>query len=136
VDIDAFERLLPAVTPANRPYWEGLAAGELRVQFCDDDGTAWFPESPVCPHCLSPKYTWKAASGRGTLWSWIRMHQNYFAAFEDERPYVIAFIRLEEGPFFIGTVTDPVERLTIDADVELDFNQVGSRTVATFRLAK
>jgi uncharacterized OB-fold protein len=136
VDIDAFERLLPAVTPANRPYWDGLAAGELRVQFCDDDGMAWFPESPVCPRCLSPKFTWQATSGRGTLWSWICMHQNYFAAFEDERPFVIAFIRLEEGPFVIGTVTDPAERLTIDAGVEVDFDRVGRHAVAKFRLAK
>lgn len=133
---DAFERLLPAVTPANRPYWDGLAAGELRVQFCDDDGTARFPESPVCPRCLSPEFTWKAVSGRGRLWSWIRMHQNYFEAFADERPYVIAFVELAEGPFMMATVTDPVESLSVDAEVELGFEQRGPHPVAAFRLAK
>lgn len=135
MDIAAFERLPPAVTEANAPYWTGLAAGELRLQHCDHDNTARFPESPVCPVCLSPDFTWRPASGRATLWSWILMHQRYFDAYVDERPYVVAFVALAEGPLMISTVAADPASLIIDEPLELDFKQVGAHRLPVFTKA-
>jgi uncharacterized OB-fold protein len=135
MNIEAFERILPAVTDANRPYWDGLASGELRLQVCPIDGVHRFPESPVCPTCLSPEFSWQSVSGRATLWSWIVMHQRYFDAFDDERPYPIAFVRLEEGPLMMSTVLGDPASLSVDAPLTLDFKKVGERNIPCFRVA-
>src|SRR5690242_15441732 len=98
MNLAEYEALLPAITEENRPYWDGLEAGELRLQTCVKCGTRRFPDSPVCPSCLADESRWEAVSGRGRIWSWITMHQRYFAAFEDELPYTVIFVELDEGP--------------------------------------
>ncbi|HEY0247208.1 MAG TPA: OB-fold domain-containing protein [Gryllotalpicola sp.] len=135
MNLDAFERLLPPVTDGNAPYWAGLAAGELRLQFCDHDGTPRFPESPVCPQCLSPDFTWRPASGAATLWSWVVMHQRYFDAFDDERPYPVAFVRLAEGPLMVSTILGDRSGLAVDAPLRLAFTAVGEHRLPAFRVA-
>jgi uncharacterized OB-fold protein len=135
MNIEAYERILPEIDDANREYWNGLDAGELRLQQCDDDKSYRFPASPVCPKCLSTRFTWRAASGRATLWSWIVMHQKYYEAFDDERPYTIAFVRLEEGPFMMSTVVDDVAELHVDAALQLAITAVGQHSSPRFRLA-
>ncbi|OLT12174.1 hypothetical protein BJF78_24910 [Pseudonocardia sp. CNS-139] len=136
MDIDAFERLLPEVTDVNRGYWDGLAARELRLQKCAHDGAVRFPASPVCPGCLSPDSAWTAMSGRATLWSWIVMHQRYFDAFADERPYLVAFVRLAEGPFMVSTVVADPAALRVDLPLELEFREIGDHLVPCFRPAR
>jgi uncharacterized protein len=135
LDPESYQQLLPAVTDLNRPFWEGCGAGELRVQRCDVCATRRFPESFVCPHCLSSGYHWEAVSGRGTLWSWIVMHQRYFPAFSNELPYNVAFVRLEEGLNLITALVDPPADLCIDAPVEVVFVEVpDGRSIPKFKV--
>jgi uncharacterized protein len=137
VNIAAYEKLLPAITNSNRPYWEGCVAGELRLQSCDDCGEKRFPESSCCPHCLSERFTWKAVSGKGILWSWILMHQKYYAAFEDELPYLVAFVQLAEGPFMMSTLVGDMANLRCDAPVEVVFEKAGNeRIIPKFKVVK
>jgi uncharacterized OB-fold protein len=136
MNIEAFSRILPEVSDLNREYFAGLDAHELRLQVCDEDGSYRFPASPVCPLCLSSRFTWTAVSGKATLWSWIVMHQNYFEAFADELPYVVAFVQLDEGPFIMSTVTDDVDALTIGATLQLSVESVGDQPVPKFALAE
>lgn len=136
MDKEAYLGMLPRITDFNRPFWDGCAAGELRIQVCDACGHAWYPEGPVCPECLADRFTWRAASGRAELWSWIRMHQNYLKAFSDELPYLIAFVRLEEGPYMMSTIVDPPPDLRPGLPLEAVFDQVtAERSVPKFRVA-
>jgi hypothetical protein len=134
MNLDAHAALLPKITETNRPYWDGCAGGELRLQTCAACGRFRFPDAPVCPNCLSPRYAWRVASGRGVLWSWIVMHQNYLPAFADELPYLVAFVRLDEGPYLISTLLDPPDNLRCDQPVEVVFDRVGERTLPKFRV--
>jgi uncharacterized protein len=113
---------LPRMVASEAPFWEGCAAGELRLQKCTECGHWRFPPSSVCPACLSEVYTWEATSGRGRVWSWIVMHQKYFAAFEDDLPYNVALVELDEGPRLMSTVVpyDP-SAMSCDAAVEVRF---------------
>jgi uncharacterized OB-fold protein len=133
--IDAYDRLLPEVTDVNAGYWKGLEEHELRLQICDKDQTPRFPASPVCPVCLSSEAHWSAVSGNGTVWSWIVMHQKYFDAFENELPYTVVFVQLDEGPFMMSGVTVPEDQLSIGARVAVVFEKVGEHVVPKFRLA-
>src|SRR5262245_16235319 len=101
----AIAKPLPATSKLNTPFWEGPQQGELRLQQCQDCGHRWFPPSTHCPNCLSRSYAWNPVSGRGKVWSWIVMHQRYFRGFEQDLPYVVAFIELEEGPMLMANLT-------------------------------
>ncbi|WP_327313551.1 Zn-ribbon domain-containing OB-fold protein [Streptomyces sp. NBC_01235] len=126
--------MLPPVTDANRDFWEGALAGELRLQY-GDSGIPRYPEAPVDPVTLAADFEWRAASGRATLWSWIVMHQKYFPAFADEVPYLVAFVQLEEGPYVMTTLVDPPENLQCGMPLEVVFDQIGEdRAIPKFKV--
>lgn len=134
---ESYISLLPEVTESNQPYWDGCLAGQLKLQHCTACRTYRFPESPICPQCLGERFTWQSVSGRGRLWSWIVMHQRYFDAFEEEIPYVIAFVKLDEGPYMISTLVDTPEKLQCDMKVTVQFIEVSpDRSIPKFRIAE
>jgi len=123
-DTRLYTKPLPKLTRLNRPYFEGAAEGQLRLQRCAACGEHFFPPSTNCPACLSTDVPWVEVSGRGRVWSWIVMHQRYFKAFEDELPYNVAFVKLDEGPFLMSTVVGiPHDRIRCDLPVEATFEQ-------------
>jgi uncharacterized protein len=119
-----YTKPLPRLTKLNRPFFEGANAGELRLQRCAACGHQWFPPSSNCPRCLSTDISWTPVSGRGRVWSWIVMHQRYFPSFQDDLPYNVAFIQLEDGPFLmshlVGVSNDAIR---CDLPVEVTFEQ-------------
>jgi uncharacterized OB-fold protein len=129
--MSADPRPYPARTALNDGYLDGLQAGELRVQRCADCGEYRFPPSRYCPRCLSPDWAWTAVSGRGTLWSWIRMHKRYMPGFEP--PYAVCLVVLEEGPRMIaGAVADAVGQLACDLPVKAYFEKDGDQVRVLF----
>lgn len=133
MDHDAYARIFPQADEINRPYLDGLESGRLLLQRCDDDGTYRFPAAPVCPRCLSVASTWVEASGKGSVWSWITMHQPYFEAFRDELPYNVTFVELAEGPFMMTTVVNPGE-LEIGAPVRVRVGKMGGHSAPRFEV--
>src|SRR3954452_5094622 len=93
-----YKKPLPRPNRLSTPLYEGAKRYELLLQRCSVCHTWRFPPSERCPNCLSTEYAWEAASGRGRVWSWIVMHQRYYAAFESDLPYNVAYIVLDEGP--------------------------------------
>ncbi len=136
MNTEQYATLLPEITSVNQPFWDGCAAGELRLQQCDQCGAHRFPDGPVCPRCLAGAFHWQRVSGTGTLWSWLRMHQRYFPAFADEVPYLVAYIKLAEGPFMVAALAEEPERLEVDMPVEAVFVPSPSgRVIAKFRVS-
>ncbi|MGI5519276.1 Zn-ribbon domain-containing OB-fold protein [Streptomyces sp. CA-106131] len=134
MNTDLLIAMLPAVTDANRGFWEGTLAGELRLQY-GDSATPRFPEYPVDRVTLNESLTWRKASGRATLWSWIRMHQRYVPAFADETPYLVAFVQLEEGPFMVSTIVDPPDDLQCGMPLEVVFERLSNdRAIPKFKV--
>ena len=52
----------------------------------------------AAPELDEPIFTWVELSGRGTVSSWVRFHQEYFREGPFEVPYVVAEVTLAEGP--------------------------------------
>ena len=48
--------------------------------------------------CAGGPVEWVEASGRGTVYSFTVIRQNYSRPFRDWIPYVVALVDLEEGP--------------------------------------
>jgi len=88
---------IPDSTPETRPFWDGLAAGQLRLQRCRDcDSVIWYPRG-LCPQCGSVGLAWFTASGRGTIYSFTVLRRA-LGPFGQAVPYVVAYVELAEGP--------------------------------------
>jgi uncharacterized OB-fold protein len=90
--------LLPQVDDLGAPFWEGAAAGEVRVQACASCGRLRFPPRPMCPWCRHVGSTWKATSGRGTVWSFVVPHPPVLPEFADFVPFNIVVVALDDDP--------------------------------------
>jgi uncharacterized OB-fold protein len=128
--------ILPDVGhPETAPFWEGCAAGELRVQVCDACGRRRMPPRPMCPACRSFDAHWDVLSGRGRVWSFVVPHPPLLPAYGDQAPYNVVVVEAEDDPAirFVGNVVagagarldsiDP-SSFTIGAAVEVVFSQV------------
>ena len=60
-----------ALPDYERGFWEGTAAGELRIQRCSDCRVFRHPPVPMCPHCHSLGYRWAPTTGRGRVYSFL-----------------------------------------------------------------
>jgi uncharacterized OB-fold protein len=78
------------------PFWEGVNAGEFRVQRCDACGAYRWPARAICNRCRSFHAAWVALSGVGTVKSWVTTHQVFAAVFKDEVPYTTILVQLNE----------------------------------------
>lgn len=125
---------LPEVTELSAPYWEGLAAGELRYQSCGGCGNGWLPPREQCPRCLSADWRWATASGRGTLISWVIYRQSMHPAFTGRLPYNVAIVELAEGPRLITNILAGEADLDIDLPVRLVVEHEDDQPLARFRL--
>jgi len=72
-----------------------------------------FPPRDVCPECGGEAKTAYRFSGKGEVYSYTRMG-NAPAGFEQQSPYTVALIKLEEGPIVTAQLTD-----LGDTDVEI-----------------
>lgn len=98
--------LLPPITPMDAPFWEGLHEGVLRLQQCQACKAYQYPPESFCYECGSTDIAWQVASGRGTVYSFITVHQRFHAAFTEEIPYNVSIVQLEEGPRIVSNVID------------------------------
>jgi len=125
---------VPEPTPDTQPFWDGCAAGELRIQRCRDCGKPYFYPRPVCPECGSTDVEWFTASGRATLYSYVINHRPA-RGFEDDGPYAIAVVQLAEGPRMmtnlVGVPNTP-EDLILDMELQVTFEQRGEISLPVF----
>jgi uncharacterized OB-fold protein len=90
--------ILPLRDDDSGPFWEGSAAGELRMQRCASCGRLRFPPRPMCPWCRSMESDWPVMSGRGTIWSFVMAHPPLLPAYAALAPYNVIVVALDEDP--------------------------------------
>jgi uncharacterized OB-fold protein len=133
----ATAKAVPVPTPNTKPFWEGTQAGELRMQRCTGCASHFLYPRPNCPSCGSTQTEWVKASGRATLYSYVI---NHMAApgWEGEVPYVIAVVKLAEGPRMmsnlVGVAPDPAA-LVLDMPLEVTFEPRGNMMLPLFKPA-
>lgn len=131
----SYDKPLPKIDALNRPFWEAAQQHRLVVQCCPACGDMRFPPSPVCPKCLSAEQTWKDASGRGTLQSWVEFHRAYWPGFTPELPYKVCLVQLEEGPLLVSNLVGPDAGAKLGAAVQVVFEPATEAvTLPKFRL--
>lgn len=114
-------------------YARGLAEGAFMVQVCAGCKAVRWPPTARCARCLAAEHTWAAASGRGRLWSWTVMHRSYFPGAEEQLPYAIGYIRLDEGPMVMARLRTATGA-RCDAEVALLADESRDAGIAVFGL--
>jgi len=78
-----------------------------------------FPARDVCPECGGEAKTAFKFSGKGEVYSFTTMY-SVPAGFEQNAPYTVALVKLEEGPIITAQLTDVGEReVKIGTPVEM-----------------
>jgi uncharacterized OB-fold protein len=134
---DAPPRPVPHVDEESADYWEGLRARVLRLQRCEACGRARFPAMPGCPYCGAPasRTTQVVASGRGLVYSFVRVHRALTPAMAGEVPYVVAVVSLAEGPRVIARIESGAGGVRIDDAVRPRFVEHDGWTELRFDVA-
>jgi len=124
---------LPVPGPVTRPYWDGCAAGELRVQRCADCGGHTHTPAIVCSHCTGSRLEWVVSSGRGEVYSWSCVWRPQTPAFEV--PYVPLIVTMEEGWWMLADLVEAEhDSVEVGMPVEVTFHDHPGRiTLPYFR---
>ncbi len=89
----------PVVTAETQAFWDAARSRRFVVPTCAACGKAhWYPRAN-CPFCDSGRVEWRAASGRGTIYTFSVMRRA-------KEPYVIAYVTLQEGPTMMTNIVD------------------------------
>ena len=115
---------IPKPTPETRPFWEGCAQGELRLQHCVDCNHVQYPPRKLCSGCFSQAVEWRTASGRGKVLSWSMVTAPGAPGFADEVPFLSAMITLDEGPTMLSVLRNCAgDAVDFDMPVQVLFEQ-------------
>jgi uncharacterized protein len=118
----------------------GLAAGDLLVQQCKDCGKPNMWPRYACPHCQSEELGWQKSGGKGVLHSFCVLRQGAPEGFEEDLPYAIGVVKLDEGvQLAVRLVPNaPSDWSAYNCDDRVEFvsvpaAQVEKRPCATFK---
>jgi uncharacterized OB-fold protein len=95
---------LPVPDAATGPYWEAAREQRLVIPRCDDCGRYHFYPRTLCPHCSSPRLKWTQVNGAGAIYSFTIIHRAPSPAFAAAVPYVVAAVKLAEGPHLMTNI--------------------------------
>lgn len=118
-------RPLPQLEGLTKEFYDFCAQGELRFQRCSSCGEWRHVPREMCAECSSFDWTWERSSGRGTLFSWTVVERALHPDFEEETPYAVVVIEMDEGVRVISRMLDTApDALQIDMPVEVVFDKV------------
>ena len=124
--------------PITRPYWEGAANDQLRIQRCESCGHHHHPPVAICWHCQSTNLTFDAVSGRGKVYTFTVVHDQRNPIFDRYTPFVLVRVELDDAPgvvvlaSLVGAKTDQVK---IGTAVQVEFESIADGVkIPQFRL--
>ncbi|MBW0101861.1 Zn-ribbon domain-containing OB-fold protein [Pseudonocardia sp. KRD291] len=112
------------------PYWDGLGAGELRIQRCQRCERWSWPADWRCPACGGYEFRWERVEPVGRVYSWIRSHLPFVAAYADLVPYVNVLVELPQAgnARIMGLLTGDEDGIRIGAPLTGEFRPASPRT--------
>lgn len=120
-----YNKPLPKINADTKEFWNGCRQHLLKIQKCGDCGFVRYPPSFICPRCHSTETEWISASGKGSVYSFTVNHVAFHPAFLEDLPYVVAVVKLDEGPHMLTNIVgcDPAD-VRCDMPVEIAWEDV------------
>jgi uncharacterized OB-fold protein len=87
----------PIPTTDTIVFWQGCNEGRLQYQRCAACGQAQFYPRSVCANCQSGSLSTEESGRRGTVHSFTIVHRSANRSFDQDAPFVLALIDLDEG---------------------------------------
>jgi uncharacterized protein len=78
---------------------------QLAGEQCEHCHAYIYPPRDVCPDCEKPAQERFTFSGKGEVFSFTTV-MDAPAGFEEQAPYIVALIKLDEGPMLTAQLTD------------------------------
>jgi uncharacterized protein len=127
---------VPEPDDLTRPYWDGAAIGELRLQQCEDCRTVQHPLAQTCRGCGSSNQRWTPVQGIRTVYSYIVGYRLMMPGFDE--PYIVAQLQPDEADAgqarIVANIKDcRPDSVHIGMPEEVVFERVGSVTLPQFR---
>jgi uncharacterized OB-fold protein len=92
---------------------------------CERCGHWAWPPRELCDRCGASGWRWEPASARGTLLSLATVWRGAGEGFQEEVPYDLVLVKLDEGPEFITRAAS--DQLTSGKAVRLVWRPVAGR---------
>ncbi len=125
--------IAPLTDRDSRHFWDGVRERRLLLQRCGACGALRHPPRPMCPACQSLRWTSEAASGRGTLYSFVVSRH---PSEPDAAPRIVALVALEEGVRVVANLQGLDWReVRNEMPVELFFDDFDGVALPQFRPA-
>ncbi|MCO4890870.1 OB-fold domain-containing protein [Cupriavidus sp. WGtm5] len=115
--------------PTPHPYTDGLDAGVVRYQCCNDCGASQALARHACHACGSRQLHWRDAGGLATVYAVTEISRAPTDAFRALAPYTLVLATLDEGPRVMGHAEPGV---AIGERVRAGFVRFGEGTLLRF----
>jgi hypothetical protein len=103
------------------PHWKAAREGRLLLPFCEPHNHFCWPPAQRCPVCHGP-IAWKESSGKGAVETFAVVHRAVQPEWKGKEPYIVAFIRLDDGGrLFSNVVHCAPEDIKIGDRVRCEF---------------
>lgn len=102
----AGKKFVPRPTPETAFWWENCCADRLLIQRCTACGNYQFYPRLNCCGCLAGELEWVEAAGLGTVETFTICRVPVAEAYAADVPYVVAIVRLVEGPAMMSNIID------------------------------
>lgn len=101
-----------------------MSTPQLTAYVCQKCGWADFHPAPECPRCHGGiRQSAFAGAGKIVTFTTIRYPPK---GFENQAPYLVAIIDIENGPRVIGRVSGPAEKVKIGSAVAMSSSKEGT----------
>ena len=121
---DGLPRPAPMVDGLDTPFWEGLAAGEIRLQHCGNcSAWQWGPEW-ICHKCHSHDVAFERVEPSGRIYSYERVWHPVHPALKDQGPYIVVLVEIPhaDNVRMVGNLLgDPHQQVEYGAEVRAVF---------------
>ena len=130
---------VPVPDEVSKPFWDACDEQRLVVQYCTSCNRWQYPPQQACAECGSgANLEFRPVSGKGTIYTYVVMHDGRVGLLQPYQPFNIAVVQLEEAPEINmltnlpGTETDKVP---IGAKVQVEFEEVApGKRIPQFRV--
>jgi len=114
-------------------FWSGCEHGRFLLQQCADHGHLQFPPGPVCRTCGSAIAQWVESDREGTVEAFSLVCRAPTPQFEPHLPYMVAIVRLTEGPIFetwlkLDGRTPEIAQVAVGQRVRVEFQAINGKT--------
>ncbi|MFL6239379.1 MAG: Zn-ribbon domain-containing OB-fold protein [Actinomycetes bacterium] len=114
---------VPSANAETLPWWEAARDHRLVTQSCVSCKALRHPPGPICPECSSDDSTWLELSGRGTVYTYTVVHQQFVPA---DVPYVVIAVDLPEGVRMVSNLVEAaVSDVRIGMPVQVVWEDMG-----------